>query len=596
MKNFYFLILAIITTSISFAQIPSNYYDSANGLTGFALKTQLKVIITNGHSDQGYGALYSGYTTTHSDNIAQSGYENDNTILLYYTENPNGTDPYVFNHGSNQCGNYNAESICYNREHLIPQSSFSGASPMKNDIHHVIPSDGYANGQRGSFPFGTVGSASWTSLNGSKKGNSNVVGYSGTVFEPIDEFKGDIARAVLYFATRYEDTVDDYTGFNMFNGTEDQALFPWAIDLLLDWHYNVDPVDQREIDRNDAAYNFQGNANPFVDHPEYANIIWNPTPDTEDPTNPTNLVASNPTDNSIDLNWTASTDNIAVVSYDIYINTIYTYNTSSTSFTATGLTSATNYCFTIKAKDAAGNESGLSNQDCEVTTDNGAGGSDCLAETFENIGTSSGSYSNVSWTGDDGGTWNATDSRTDQTLNTRSITVRNGVVTLPVTSGGIGTLTVTTQRVFSGSSGTFNLNVNGNFVSTIDYSDTAETITIPNINVENNISIVIDGNSSASNRVKFDDLSYTCFTTLSVDEFNTSSIKIHPNPVKNNLTIDLKLDIDTKIEIYDILGKRVYRSTLNNTSIINLQSLKTGIYIVKITQNNATITKRLIKQ
>ncbi|WP_339752239.1 endonuclease [uncultured Winogradskyella sp.] len=596
MKNFYFLILAIITTSISFAQIPSNYYDSANGLTGFALKTQLKVIITNGHSDQGYSALYSGYTTTHSDNIAQSGYENDNTILLYYTENPNGTDPYVFNHGSNQCGNYNAESICYNREHLIPQSSFSGASPMKNDIHHVIPSDGYANGQRGSFPFGTVGSASWTSLNGSKKGNSNVVGYSGTVFEPIDEFKGDIARAVLYFATRYEDTVDDYTGFNMFNGTEDQALFPWAIDLLLDWHYNVDPVDQREIDRNDAAYNFQGNANPFVDHPEYANIIWNPTPDTEDPTNPTNLVASNPTDNSIDLNWTASTDNIAVVSYDIYINTIYTYNTSSTSFTATGLTSATNYCFTIKAKDAAGNESGLSNQDCEVTTDNGAGGSDCLAETFENIGTSSGSYSNVSWTGDDGGTWNATDSRTDQTLNTRSITVRNGVVTLPVTSGGIGTLTVTTQRVFSGSSGTFNLNVNGNFVSTIDYSDTAETITIPNINVENNISIVIDGNSSASNRVKFDDLSYTCFTTLSVDEFNTSSIKIHPNPVKNNLTIDLKLDIDTKIEIYDILGKRVYRSTLNNTSIINLQSLKTGIYIVKITQNNATITKRLIKQ
>lgn len=596
MKNFYFLILAIITTSISFAQIPSNYYDSANGLTGFALKTQLKVIITNGHSDQGYSALYSGYTTTHSDNIAQSGYENDNTILLYYTENPNGTDPYVFNHGSNQCGNYNAESICYNREHLIPQSSFSGASPMKNDIHHVIPSDGYANGQRGSFPFGTVGSASWTSLNGSKKGNSNVVGYSGTVFEPIDEFKGDIARAVLYFATRYEDTVDDYTGFNMFNGTEDQALFPWAIDLLLDWHYNVDPVDQREIDRNDAAYNFQGNANPFVDHPEYANIIWNPAPDTEDPTNPTNLVASNPTDNSIDLNWTASTDNIAVVSYDIYINTIYTYNTSSTSFTATGLTSATNYCFTIKAKDAAGNESGLSNQDCEVTTDNGAGGSDCLAETFENIGTSSGSYSNVSWTGDDGGTWNATDSRTDQTLNTRSITVRNGVVTLPVTSGGIGTLTVTTQRVFSGSSGTFNLNVNGNFVSTIDYSDTAETITIPNINVENNISIVIDGNSSASNRVKFDDLSYTCFTTLSVDEFNTSSIKIHPNPVKNNLTIDLKLDIDTKIEIYDILGKRVYRSTLNNTSIINLQSLKTGIYIVKITQNNATITKRLIKQ
>ena len=196
MKQSYFLIITLITTSIGFAQIPSNYYDSANGLTGYSLKTQLKNIITNGHSDQGYSSLYTGYVTTHSDNVEESGYENDNTVLLFYTENPTGIDTYNYIHDTDEnptgtnCGNYNSENDCYNREHIIPQSSFGSASPMQNDIHHVIPSDGYVNGQRGSLPFGTVGSANWTSQNGSKRGSSSVAGYGDQVFEPIEDRKG----------------------------------------------------------------------------------------------------------------------------------------------------------------------------------------------------------------------------------------------------------------------------------------------------------------------------------------------------------------------------------------------------------------------
>ena len=58
----------------------------------------------------------------------------------------------------------------------------------------------------------------------------------------------------------------------MFNGTSNQVFSDWFLELILDWHYNVDPVDSRELARNQAAYNFQGNAN-FVDHPEYANMI-----------------------------------------------------------------------------------------------------------------------------------------------------------------------------------------------------------------------------------------------------------------------------------------------------------------------------------
>lgn len=605
MKHIY--VLFLLVSGIGFAQIPSNYYDSANGLSGFTLKTQLKSITSNGHTARTYDQLYdgsgvsgsNGYVDTHSDIdvIGGTNYENDGTVLDFYSENPTGSDPYNFTHNVDEGGNQNSEGDCYNREHLVPQSSFNSNYPMQSDIHHVIPTDCRVNNYRGSYPFGNVGSANLTSDNGSKRGTSGMAGYSGIVFEPIDEFKGDIARALLYFATRYEENIDGYTSFGMFNGTNDQVFFPWAIDVLLDWHNNIDPVDQRERERNNAAFNYQGNANPFVDHPEYADLIWNPTPDTEAPTNPTSLVASNPSDTSISLSWTASTDNIGVASYDIYIDGIYTFNTSNTTATAAGLLAETEYCFTVKAKDAAGNESGFSNQDCEITTNNGTvGGTDCLVETFENIEVIPNSYANVTWTGDGGGSWNATDARTDQILNTKAITIRNGSLTPPTTSGGIGSLTVTTKRVFSGGSGTFNLNVNGAFIGTIAYSDSEQTVTIPNINIENSVSVVIDGNNGTGNRVAFDDLSYTCYSALNVEKFDIANIKIHPNPVKNMLTVDLKSNISTSIEIYNILGKRVLKNTISKTSNLNVQNLKSGIYIVKITQGNSTVTKKLVKQ
>src|SRR5699024_7184453 len=87
------------------------------------------------------------------------------------------------------------------------------AQPMKADIHHIFPTDGYVNNRRGNYPFGEVNSPTYTSSNGSKVG-PNVYGfsgaYSGTVFEPIDEFKGDIARAYFYMATRYENKIANW--------------------------------------------------------------------------------------------------------------------------------------------------------------------------------------------------------------------------------------------------------------------------------------------------------------------------------------------------------------------------------------------------
>ncbi len=587
MKHIYILLCLI--SSVTFAQIPSNYYDSAEGLTGFDLKSQLSTIITNGHVDQGYAALYTAYQDTHTDNIAEAGYENDGTILLYYTENLSGTDPYTYTHGNNNCGNFSQESDCYNREHIVPQSAFDSANPMRTDVHHVIPSDGFVNGQRGSLPFGDVATASWTSLNGSKRGTSDVPGYSGNVFEPLDEFKGDIARAILYFVTRYENNVDNYDSFPMFNGTENQALEDWAVDLLLDWHYNVDPVDQRERDRNDASYNFQGNANPFVDHPEYVNLIWNPTQDEEAPTNPTNLVASSPTDSSIALNWTASTDNIEVTSYDIYVDGVNTFNSATTSFTVTGLLADTNYCFTVKAKDAANNQSGFSNESCETTTNNGSG-ANCAEETFESIPSNSGSYADRTWTGDNGFTWNATDARTDQTINGRAITVRAGEMNSASVSGGIGSFTVTTQRKFSGGSGTFTLRVNGTDVGTIPFDDSVQTTTINDINIEGDVVILITANSN-NDRVAFDDLSWTCYSELGLENFDKNSTSIYPNPLNGSI-LNIKSNAAVQVTIYDVLGKQVATS---NKKQIDLSHLSKGLFLIRLESENGVTTKKLIK-
>ncbi len=273
MKHFYFLFF--FTTAICFAQIPGNYYDSATG-SGYTLKTQLKTIITTGHIDQGYSLLYTGYLTSDNDTF----YENDNTVLDMYSENPSAVDPYNYIHGVRNCGSYNSENDCYNREHIFPQGFFNSLTPMRTDIHHVVPSDGYVNGRRSNYPFGEISSPTWTSLNGSKVGPNTYPGYTGTVFEPIDEFKGDIARMLLYFAVRYEDEVtsgswDAHNSVpeNPLNGTNDQVYETWYINLLYSWHLN-DPVSTRETVRNTAAYNYQGNANPFIDHPEYVLNIW----------------------------------------------------------------------------------------------------------------------------------------------------------------------------------------------------------------------------------------------------------------------------------------------------------------------------------
>lgn len=383
MKAKLFLV-AFLCSFTFYSQAPAGYYSTATG-TGYTLKTQLYNII-KGHTDKGYAGLWTTYSTSDRDNQ----YENDNSIFDLYSENPTGVDPYKFTYSTSQCGTYAVEGDCYNREHMIPQSVFNSSAPMVSDAHFIPPTDGKVNGVRSNYPHGKVATASWTSRNGSKLGSSAVAGFTGTVFEPIDAFKGDIARMYFYFATRYENTVATYS-YEMFNGTSNQVFTTAFRDMLLAWHA-ADPVSAREIARNNAIYARQGNRNPFIDNPNYVNMIWGGgTADTTAPSAPTNLVASNITTSGVTLSWTAASDNVGVTGYNVYQGTTLKASVTTTSASITGLTAGTAYSFSVKAKDAAGNISAASTTVNVTTT---AAGDTSAPSTPSNL-----TVSNITQTG-----------------------------------------------------------------------------------------------------------------------------------------------------------------------------------------------------
>ena len=248
------LILLVFTSFGLWAQIPNGYYNNANGKTGDELKVALHNII-KGHHVVSYNGLINAFA---------------------YTDcKPNGKiwDIYSnieYSPSTGLCGEYEHEGDCWNREHTWPQSWFNESTTPRSDLFHVYPTDGYVNGQRSNYPYGEVNNPIYTSGNGSKLGPCVTSGYSGRVFEPIDEYKGDIARGYFYMSVRYYSEDSDWGTSGMTNKSE---ILPWAMTMLLRWS-DEDPVSDKEIARNNAVYGYQNNRNPFIDHPEYAHMIW----------------------------------------------------------------------------------------------------------------------------------------------------------------------------------------------------------------------------------------------------------------------------------------------------------------------------------
>ncbi len=245
--------------------LPENYYASAEGKCGEELRQALFNIIKT-HTTISYDNL--DYLYPASDITA------DGKVWDMYST-------CTWTHGNKKCGNYSIVCDCYNKEHSVPQSWFSKASPMVSDAFHVYPTDGKVNGQRGNYEFGECSEGK--SLGGAalgRLGTSTFEGYTnkGTVFEPDDQYKGDFARSYFYMATCYADKCSSWGNtFGNNNGLSD-----YGVALMLNWHAK-DPVSDKELVRNEVIYGNtkynntsykQGNRNPFIDYPELADYIW----------------------------------------------------------------------------------------------------------------------------------------------------------------------------------------------------------------------------------------------------------------------------------------------------------------------------------
>lgn len=199
------------------------YYASAIGLTGDELKMSLRVIISVVTKVETYVDLRYDIPITDADP------NNPNNVILLYL----GTSvPSKWDGGST-----------WNREHVWPRSlgwfSDEGAGA---DLHHLRPTNPSENSRRGNKKYGSQTNSEY--------------------YEPRDEVKGDIARIIFYLMVRYEEA-----------DTRTFTTVAESKELLMQWH-NSDPVDTFEANRNEKTYEIQGNRNPFIDHPECAELIW----------------------------------------------------------------------------------------------------------------------------------------------------------------------------------------------------------------------------------------------------------------------------------------------------------------------------------
>jgi len=259
---------ANVMDSVSYAfdyvdiTIPPGYYDSAAGLAGDDLRAALHEIIDD-HTVLTYTYSWTAFHTTDD--------KPNGKVWDMYSDVPGGTPPYEYTFGVDQGGVGGVEGTGYNREHAWP-SSWSGDEqlPKYSDLFTIYPTDNYVNNRRGSDPYGEVDSPTWTSLNGCKSGDCTYPGYSGAAFEPIDEYKGDFARTFFYITVRYYTEDAGWSGSAMTDGAD---ILPWAVSMLLDWH-EADPVSRKELERNGTVYTMQGNRNPFIDRPEFADLMY----------------------------------------------------------------------------------------------------------------------------------------------------------------------------------------------------------------------------------------------------------------------------------------------------------------------------------
>lgn len=267
MKRLYLALILSFSAFMAFADFSESYYTRMDGKKRETLKAAAKQCVASHQTLQYYDLPnYWVYSDTYPelyDGLKRWWDMYSNAVYLIQ-EGQTGKQAFSANH--------------MQREHAVPKSWWKkGGSveytPAYSDMWNLYPSDPSANQAKLNYPFG-IATGSLRFDNGVTKVGPAMTGYgggSGMVFEPDDEYKGDFARACFYMATVYDDInwVINY----MFTKNSYPTLVGWAADMLLQWSRN-DPVSQKEIDRNNAVEQSQGNRNPFIDFPELAEYIW----------------------------------------------------------------------------------------------------------------------------------------------------------------------------------------------------------------------------------------------------------------------------------------------------------------------------------
>lgn len=263
MKSAFLLSAAALYAAMAWADIPAGYYDDCDGKTKSALKNQLYTIVKN-HTKIKYG---NG---------------NDQTWGVFFDTDvhPDGYWWDIYTTNEVPVGDGAPDNNTMNKEHTFPKSWWGGGDcDAYCDVMHLMPTNSVANSTRSNWPYAEVAtpkSISSKCPNPRFKHGTPKAGQGGgaqTVFEPDDEFKGDLARTYFYMVTCYQNMSWQGNGLYTAEQGSYPTLQPWAIEMLLRWH-REDPVSDKERDRNEGVYKHQHNRNPFIDHPEMVEHIW----------------------------------------------------------------------------------------------------------------------------------------------------------------------------------------------------------------------------------------------------------------------------------------------------------------------------------
>ncbi|WP_294298653.1 endonuclease [uncultured Chryseobacterium sp.] len=607
------LLPVILISSCLAAQAPAGYYNGTSGLTGYALKSKLHDIISAKNINWNYSDLQNFYNQTDLDKYYDHTAANTTYLLDIYSEIPSGPDMYEYT-SAQMIGSASAEGQGWNREHMMPQSTFYSNYPMYSDLFYVVPTDARINQLRSNYPYGIVGSTIYyTFSNSSRIGNCAIPGitYTGRVYEPINEFKGDVARSLLYFAVRYEGKLGTFnfnnnanpaSDTNPLDGTEERSYDPAYINMLLQWHQQ-DPVSQREIDRNNTVYAIQNNRNPFIDNPSWAAAIWSQTADAVAPQAPANLSAIQNSAYFTTLSWTpsSSTD---VIGYKIYQNGTLIGSTKNTTFVADHLTPSTAYTFTVKAYDNGYLLSSDSNTVSSSTLASDTYAKDIMFSKYLE-GTSNNKGLEI--TNKTGHPVNLSDYRLSIQFpsgsnyyypdpyelegilqNNETAVILNPDANFSCyTIGQARFVTAAPQMTFSGSQ-YLELRYKSTSVDAIGVPNTNNSSTLGNVSLYRKTAVMQPATTFNINEWDSYAVNYCqnlgTLATADAGMAKQQEFRIYPNPVHENIFVYGKTENVKSAQIWDFSGKLIHteENPFRNKKNISVQSLLTGSYLLNL--------------